>query len=77
MSKKNVHVVPHSTGWAVRIEGNERVSSLHSTKQQAMEIARNRARDDEVELVIHGRNGQIQDKDSYGPDQCPPRDSKH
>jgi len=27
--------------------------------------------------VTHRPNGQIRDKDSYGPDPCPPRDTKH
>lgn len=28
------------------------------------------------ELVIHDRHGRIRDKDSYGNDPCPPRDTK-
>jgi hypothetical protein len=28
-------------------------------------------------VVIHRRNGQIRDSDSYGGDPCPPRDRKH
>lgn len=30
-----------------------------------------------TELVIHGRDGKIQDKDSFGHDPCPPKDKKH
>jgi hypothetical protein len=26
---------------------------------------------------VHGRNGQIRDKDSYGNDPCPPKDTCH
>lgn len=77
MSKKNVHVVPHPEGWAVKIEGNERSSFVRGTKQEALDVGRDRARSDKVELVIHGKNGQIQDKDSYGSDPCPPLDFKH
>jgi len=33
---RNVHVVPHADGWAVRIEGNERVSSIHDTQGDAI-----------------------------------------
>ena len=29
----------------------------------------------EGEVVIHGRDGKIRDKDSYGLDSCPPRDT--
>ena len=29
------------------------------------------------ELLIHGRNGKIRSKDSYGNDNCPPKDTEH
>ncbi len=30
-----------------------------------------------AELVIRDRHGKIRDKDSYGPDPCPPKDKRH
>jgi hypothetical protein len=30
-----------------------------------------------AELVINGKNGKIQDSDSYGNDPNPPKDQKH
>jgi hypothetical protein len=30
-----------------------------------------------VEHVIHGKDGRIQDKDSYGKDPNPPKDTTH
>ena len=73
MSGKNQHVVPHENGWAVRGEGNERSTSVHDTQQQAIDVAREIARNQQSELVIHRPNGQIRDKDSYGNDTFPPR----
>lgn len=70
---KNVHIVPHSEGWAVKIEGGERASSVHTTQQQAIDAGRERARREESELLIHGQNGQIRARDSYGPDDFPPK----
>ena len=32
------------------------------------------ARQDSVEFNLHGRNGQIREKDSYGNDPNPPKD---
>ena len=69
---KNVHIVPHSDGWAVKIEGNDRATSVHDTQQQAIDAGRDRARREESELLIHGRNGRIRDRDSYGGDDFPP-----
>lgn len=68
----NVHIVPHSDGWAVKIEGNDRATSVHDTQQQAIDAGRERARREESELLIHGRDGRIRDRDSYGGDDFPP-----
>lgn len=76
MSKKDIHVVKHDEGWAVRREGAERASSVHDTKAAAMEQARNQGRRDHVEVVEHGRDGRIQGSNSYGNDPNPPKDRK-
>jgi len=77
MAKEDYHVVPRVDGWAVQREGGDRASSLHDTQADAIGSARDLARRNHTELVIHGRNGKIRDSDSYGNDPCPPRDKKH
>lgn len=77
MSKKDIHVVPHPEGWAVKREGAERATSVHERKVDALDAARELGRKDEVEVVIHGLDGKIQDSDSYGNDPNPPKDEKH
>ena len=74
---KNQHVVPRGNGWAVKGERNQRATSLHPTQKDAIERAREIARNQKSELVIHRRDGRIRDKDSYGNDPCPPRDRKY
>jgi uncharacterized protein YdaT len=76
MSKKDIHVVKHDEGWAVRREGAERASSVHETKAEAMSQAREQGRRDHVEVVEHGRDGRIQGSNSYGNDPNPPKDRK-
>ena len=71
------HVVPHPEGWAVKGEGNQRASSVRDTQAQAISDAQQIAKNQGGEVVIHRRNGQIRDSDSYGGDPCPPRDRKH
>jgi hypothetical protein len=73
MAGKNQHVVPHSGGWAVRGAGNSRVSSIHSTQAEAAQAGRSTAQRQHSELLIHGRNGQIRERDSYGNDPFPPK----
>jgi Uncharacterized protein conserved in bacteria (DUF2188) len=70
---KNQHVVPHGDGWAVRGEGNERATSVHRTQSEATDAARQIATNQRSEVLIHGRNGQIRERNSYGNDPCPPK----
>ena len=74
---KNQHVVPREGSWAVRGEGNERVTSIHDTQREAIDAARQIAQRQRTEVVIHRPDGRIRDKDSYGNDPCPPKDTKH
>lgn len=74
----NQHVVPRDDGsWAVRGEGNERDTSRHPTQGDAIDAARDVARNQRSEVVIHRPDGRIRDKDSYGHDPHPPRDRRH
>ncbi|PTU50704.1 hypothetical protein DBB42_18735 [Pseudomonas plecoglossicida] len=73
MSKKNQHVVPHDGGWAVRGEGNSKVTKEFETQREAIDYGRQIARNQESELLIHGRNGQIRERDSHGNDDFPPK----
>jgi len=78
MSKgKDQHVVPAGDNWGVRGEGNERLTSVHPTQGQAIDAARDIARNQHSEVVTHRRNGQIRDSDSYGHDPASIRDRKH
>ena len=75
---KNIHVTHRADGsWAVIGEKDSRASSLHDTQSKAIENGRGIAINNRSELVIHDRHNIIRDKDSYGNDPCPPRDTKH
>ncbi|MFA5156811.1 MAG: DUF2188 domain-containing protein [Candidatus Omnitrophota bacterium] len=74
---KNQHVVPYGDKWAVRGEKNSRITSDHHTQGAAISAAVKIAKHEKSEVVIHGRDAKIRDKDSYGSDSCPPRDKKY
>ncbi|HAD06400.1 MAG TPA: hypothetical protein DCE76_04500 [Anaerolineaceae bacterium] len=76
MAKKNVHVVPKGNQWAVKKEGNQRATSIHNRKQDAEKRGRQEAEKEGSELIIHKKDGTIQDKESHGNDPNPPRDRK-
>lgn len=65
---KPQHVVPHENGWAVLGQGNERYSKITETQAEAIGHARNTAINQKSELFIHGKNGQIRERNSYGND---------
>jgi hypothetical protein len=77
MTKKDIHVVPHSKGWATKKEGADRAGVVTDTQTKAIERAREQAIRERVEVVIHRKDGRIRDSDSYGNDPNPPRDKKH
>lgn len=69
---KNQHVTPHPKGgWQVKGAGNSRATARTSTQKEAMDIARGIAINQGSERVVHGVNGLIRAKDSYGNDPYP------
>jgi hypothetical protein len=68
MSKKGQHVVPSPSGWSVRRAGASKASSTHATQQEAITAATAIARNQRTELYIHGRDGRIRERNSYGND---------
>ena len=74
---KNQHVVPNNGKWGVKGAGNKKFTEVSSTQAQAIDRAKSIAKNQSSEVVIHGRDGKIRDKDSYGPDPHPPQDRKH
>lgn len=66
MAAKSLHVVPSGDEWAVE-EAGQRLST-HRTQAEAEKFARDEALRAHGELVIHGRDGEIERKDSFGND---------
>jgi hypothetical protein len=77
MSKKNFHSVPWDGDWAVKKEKVDKPISVHRTQAAAEDRTRILAKRAEVEAVYHNRQGAIKDKDSFGNDDCPPKDKKY
>lgn len=71
---KNQHVTPHRDGgWQVKGAGNTKATRRTETQAEAAAIARRIAINQGAERVIHGMDGRIRAKDSYGNDPFPPR----
>ena len=74
MTKKNQHVTPHPDGgYQVKAAGASKATKSFSTQKEAIAAGREIAKKQQVELIIHNKEGQIRDRDSYGNDPFPPR----
>jgi uncharacterized protein YdaT len=73
MPKRGQHVVPRGERWSVRRQGASRASGVFDTQQEAVDRARDIARREGSELYIHGRDGRIRERSTYGSDPFPPK----
>ena len=72
---KNIHTVFNSDRhmWENKAEGTTKPLSSHHTKGNALDRAEQIAENKHVEHLIHGKDGKIQERNSYGNDPFPPR----
>ena len=73
-NSKNIHVVPRENGWGTLREGNQRASQVFDTQAQAIDAAKHMAQQSHGEMLIHGQDGRIRARNSYGNDPFPPKD---
>ena len=71
---KHVHVTKKQEqgNWRVMQEGNPSPIAYADTQQKAFLIAREIAKDEKSDVIIHRPDGRIRERDSYGNDPYPP-----
>ena len=63
---KNQHVIPWDhQQWAVRGEGNRRITSCHPTQKAAFLAARRIAVHQQSDVLVHGRDNEVRVRRSY------------
>jgi ketosteroid isomerase-like protein len=74
-----LHVVPRpaGTGWIVKRSGDGRFVRTFQTKEKAVAFGQSMAREKRTGLIIHARDGKIQQNDSYNDSKAPQERSKH
>ncbi|MFJ1260832.1 DUF2188 domain-containing protein [Cupriavidus sp. CuC1] len=66
MSPRNIHVVRMEAGrWAVAVEGADEAPSQHASREEAIAVGAERAKQSGVELVVHGRDGRIRRRSRF------------
>lgn len=59
------HVVPYEDDWAVRREGNKRITSKHRKQSTAIRKAKSLAKKHKADVIIHRADGTIRDRISF------------
>ncbi|WP_100405253.1 DUF2188 domain-containing protein [Bacillus solitudinis] len=62
---KGEHVLAHKDGWAVQAEDSKQPSHVFEKKEDAIARARTIAKNKETHLVVHTKDGKVQEKTSY------------
>ena len=72
---KHLHVTKkqEQKNWRVMQEGNSSPLAYADTQQQAFLIAREIAKDEISDVIIHRPDGRIGERGSYGNDPYPPQ----
>lgn len=71
--KKNIHIIKKDKEWIIKKAGNKKASASFDTQKKAIDYGRRIAKKDTVEILIHGKNGKIRERDTYGNDPFPPK----
>ncbi|NYB52548.1 MAG: DUF2188 domain-containing protein [Methanobacteriaceae archaeon] len=63
----NLHVIAGKKGgWDVKRDGAVKASGHFNTKEEAIEFAEEEGRRYNVEVFIHGEDGKIQKRETFG-----------
>lgn len=71
---RNQHVTPHPNGgWQLKGAGNLKATVRTKTQAEAYKVAKEIATNEHSEVIVHGQNGRIREKNSFGNDPFPPK----
>jgi hypothetical protein len=75
MSKRQkFHISPHGDRWKLQKEGSQSPIKTFDTKREAVDFGRNKAKESRLgQLIIHKKDGIIQEERTYGKDLYPPK----
>lgn len=70
---KNIHVTKHPDGWQAKEAGSEYPTAVFNRQSEAIQFGTTLAKVNQSEIFIHGRNGRIRERNTFGHDPFPPR----
>ena len=70
---KNIHITKSGSKWKVLTAGANKAIALFDTQKEAIERGTEIAQNRKSEILIHGRNGKIRERNTFGNDPFPPK----
>lgn len=70
---KQIWVSPDNDGWKVKSAGSEKAYRHTGTKAEAVNIAHQVAKNNNAELIVQNKDGEIRWRNSFGNDDFPPK----
>ncbi|SIT28551.1 hypothetical protein SAMN05421788_10852 [Filimonas lacunae] len=65
-SANNIHyVLPLGNGWVIKSAQSAKFTAITDSRAEAISIGRMMAQTDHSQLVVHGKNGVVQIRESY------------
>lgn len=61
-----VHTLPYEGAWAVKVEGSSRLETILESRSEAELRGRELAQQRGAEHVVHGADGRILERNTYG-----------
>lgn len=65
LMEKGEHVVTHEDGWAVQTQGAKQPANVYRTKKQAVNRAKEIAKNKGTSVIIHQQDGQVKKQYNY------------
>ncbi|MCM3784166.1 DUF2188 domain-containing protein [Neobacillus mesonae] len=62
---RNLHVVPHEDGWAIKQEGKEQPKHTYRVKKEAEDAAKEMASSKQIRVIVHDKQGKILTSTAY------------
>ena len=70
---KDRYVIPHGTGWAIKVEGSKKVEKVFDTKKEAVEQATQEAKKIKGAITVQKKTGKLEKRVSYNPNKSAPK----
>ncbi|WP_349607447.1 MULTISPECIES: DUF2188 domain-containing protein [Cupriavidus] len=65
MPRKNIHIVPDDSGWAVEAEGGPEGRQVYASQDEAIAAGTKLANQAKVDLIVYARDGHISMRNSF------------